>query len=328
MTMKILFGANTVTDVRRAAEAGADEIFIGYVPKRWQERYPGYLVPNRRAYQNANLLDRPSLAEAVRCAHGAGLSIYLTLNAQVYSATQTDLLTELVADAHDVQVDALIVADPAILLLLRDLGSRLPIHISTGGVVMNSAAGRFFVRTFGVSRLVIPRAVRVDEIQSMARELPDTELEVFLWGSGCPNEDGLCSYKHGAKSLAEIPSCLKRQAWNIDAKARGPTHDHEAGAKFVQRFRTFPKNGACGVCALPDFFDAGIHSAKVTTRDGITKFARDYKGLMSFIRLACDMAQDRSVSRAAFTARMRQERQKLTQLPCDDCYYPFSSEPT
>ena len=93
--------------------------------------------------------------------------------------------------------DALLVADPAVLMMLRAAKVRLPVHASVGLGVQNVEAVAFF-RNLGIYRFVLPRKIHPDEIVSLLRGTPkEVEYEIFLLGEWCFFNDQICFCSHG-----------------------------------------------------------------------------------------------------------------------------------
>jgi hypothetical protein len=101
-----------------------------------------------------------------------------------------------------------IIADPAILMMLRAAKVELPVHASVGLGVQNVQSVEFF-RNLGINRFVLPRKLRPDEIVSLLQGTPkEVEFEVFLLGEWCFYNDQTCFCTHGH---GRNPFCYKQK---------------------------------------------------------------------------------------------------------------------
>jgi putative protease len=87
--------------------------------------------------------------------------------------------------------DALIMADPGLILLVRERWPELPIHLSVQANTVNAAAVRFWQRQ-GLSRVILSRELSLDEVAEIRQACPDMELEVFVHGALCIAYSGRC----------------------------------------------------------------------------------------------------------------------------------------
>jgi U32 family peptidase len=87
--------------------------------------------------------------------------------------------------------DALIMADPGLILLVRERWPDLPIHLSVQANTLNAAAVRFWQRQ-GIARVILSRELSLEEIAEIREACPDMELEVFVHGALCIAYSGRC----------------------------------------------------------------------------------------------------------------------------------------
>ena len=142
------------------------------------------------------------IEDAVRYAHENGVNVYLAINILAHQRDLARLkhsLPELLAAGPD----GVIVADPAIFCLVREISPDLRIHISTQANVTSAEACRFWHR-LGASRIVLARELTLAEIREIRQETPcELELEAFVHGAMCMAYSGRCllsSYFSGRDS--------------------------------------------------------------------------------------------------------------------------------
>jgi putative protease len=87
--------------------------------------------------------------------------------------------------------DALIMADPGLIDLVRETWPELPVHLSVQANTVNFAGVRFW-RKLGIRRIILSRELSLDEVAEIRQECPDIELEVFVHGALCIAYSGRC----------------------------------------------------------------------------------------------------------------------------------------
>ncbi|MFM2409067.1 MAG: hypothetical protein RL358_1809, partial [Pseudomonadota bacterium] len=89
------------------------------------------------------------------------------------------------------QPDALIMADPGLIAMVRERWPEVPIHLSVQANTVNYAAVKFW-QSLGLTRIILSRELSLDEIAEIRQECPDMELEVFVHGALCIAYSGRC----------------------------------------------------------------------------------------------------------------------------------------
>ncbi len=174
---ELLAPAGTLKHLHTAIAYGADAVYAGL---------PRYSLRVR----NNDFDHLEQLANGIAAAHAAGRKLYLAANVLPHNSKVKSFLKDLepvVAHAPD----ALIVADPGLLLLARERWPDLPLHLSVQANTMNHAAVRFWAAN-GVSRIILSRELALDEIAEIRQLCPETELEVFVHGALCIAFSGRC----------------------------------------------------------------------------------------------------------------------------------------
>jgi len=199
---EILAPAGSRSSFLAAMAAGADAVYCGL------KQYSA-----RMAAKNFRMKDLSNLRAA---AAGRGARVYIALNTLVKPGELADMGQTLRRLHREVAPDALIVQDLAVTALARQVGFRGEIHLSTLANVSFSAALKHVSQNPGVDRVVLPRELSIDEIQTMARACPDTlGLEVFVHGALCYAVSGRCywsSYLGGKSGLRGrcVQPCRRR----------------------------------------------------------------------------------------------------------------------
>jgi putative protease len=209
---ELLAPAGSLDAVRAALANGADAVYLGAV--RFNARDDGAQLT----------LDE--LAEACRLARGRGRRVYLTLNVLVKPAELADAL-ELLGEAVDRGINAVIVQDVGLIRLIRRIYPNLEVHGSTQ-MTVHDASGARVTRQLGVSRVVLARENTLDDIRSIKAAVPELGLEAFVHGALCISYSGQC-YMSGmiSERSANRGSCAQscRKDYVLADRASGEELD-------------------------------------------------------------------------------------------------------
>lgn len=163
--------------MRYAFAYGADAVYIG------QPRY------SLRVRENEfNRLE--NIAEAIEEAHQLGKLVYIASNLSPHNNKAHTYLRDM-EPVIDMQPDALIMADPGLIMMVRDRWPDVPIHLSVQANAVNFATVKFW-QNLGLTRIILSRELSLDEIEEIRQECPDMELEVFVHGALCIAYSGRC----------------------------------------------------------------------------------------------------------------------------------------
>ena len=243
--LEILAPAGSAASLAAALAAGADAVYFG-TDEGWNAR--------ARA-DNFRVDDLPAVMRQI---HRAGARGYLTLNTLVFEP-ELCAVERIVRAAAAAGVDALIVQDPAVALLARALCPALDLHASTQMTLSAPAAAAVAAR-LGISRIVVPRELSVDEIRAFAAASP-IELEVFIHGALCVSWSGQCltSESWGGRS-ANRGQCAQSCRLPYDLVVDGEAQD-----LGEVRYLLSPQDLA-GATAVPALAAAGVACLKIEGR--------------------------------------------------------------
>jgi len=171
------------------APAGSFEKMVAAIHYGADAVYCGGKKYSLRAHAS-NFSDE-QMAEAVAYAHERDAKLYVTVN---IFAHREDLqgLEKYLLFLKDIQVDGIIISDPGILSLAKEIIPGIPVHLSTQANVTNPANAKFW-EAQGVARLNVARELSLAEIAEIRRVLHETTLvEVFVHGALCISYSGRC----------------------------------------------------------------------------------------------------------------------------------------
>ena len=173
---ELLSPAGTLRNMRYAFAYGADAVYAGL---------PRYSLRVRN-----NDFREENMAERIAEAHGLGKQFFVAVNVMPHGAKLRTFLEDM-EPVVAMGPDAFIMADPGLIMLVRERWPELPVHLSVQANTTNAAAVRFW-RSVGVSRVILSRELSLEEIADIRQECPDTELEVFVHGALCIAYSGRC----------------------------------------------------------------------------------------------------------------------------------------
>ncbi len=177
MTTELLSPAGTLKSMRYAFAYGADAVYAG------QPRY-SLRVRNNEFNKIENI------GTAIAEAHTGGKKFYLASNVSPHN----DKIRSYIRDLEPViamRPDALIMADPGLIMLVRERWPEQEIHLSVQANAVNYASVKFWA-TNGIRRVILSRELSLDEIEEIKQRCPEVELEVFVHGALCIAYSGRC----------------------------------------------------------------------------------------------------------------------------------------
>jgi putative protease len=175
-TPELLSPAGTLKNMRYALAYGADAVYAG------QPRY------SLRAREND--FDLENLRTGINEAHDLGKRFYVASNISPHNRKVDSYLADM-APVIALRPDALIMADPGLIMLVREHWPEMPIHLSVQANTVNYATVQFW-QSVGVERVILSRELSLDEIEDIRQRCPDMELEVFVHGALCIAYSGRC----------------------------------------------------------------------------------------------------------------------------------------
>jgi putative protease len=175
-TPELLLPAGTLERMRAAYDFGADAVYAG------QPRY------SLRARNNDFKLEQ--LKQGIEEAHTRGKKFYVASNIIPHNGKVRTYLADM-EPVIEMNPDALIMADPGLIMMVRERWPHIPVHLSVQANTVNYMGVRFW-QSLGLTRIILSRELSLDEIEEIRQECPDMELEVFVHGALCIAYSGRC----------------------------------------------------------------------------------------------------------------------------------------
>lgn len=249
---ELLVPAGSLEVLKTAVIFGADAVYIG-----------GEAFGLRAKAKN---FTKEEMAEGIAFAHEHGTRVHVTANILAHNDDIKEA-TEYFNELKEMNPDALIIADPGMFMLAREICPELDIHISTQANNTNYMTYRFWHEQ-GARRVVSARELSLSEIKEIRENIPEEmEIESFIHGSMCISYSGRCllsNYFTGRDS--NRGACTHPCRWKyavVEETRPGeylPVYENERGTYI------FNSKDLCMVEHIPEMIDAGIDSFKIEGR--------------------------------------------------------------
>lgn len=237
---ELLAPAGSLDKLKTAVLYGANAVYLA-----------GQEFGLRAAADNFTLEE---LREGVEFAHARGAHTYVVLNGFLHD-DDLRALPAFVRYLKELKVDAVIVSDPGVALVVREHGP-IPLHVSTQASVLNTQ-GALAWKALGATRVVLGREVSVREGGRIQREA-GIEVEMFVHGAMCMAYSGHCvisNFTQGRDSNRGGCAHSCRFSYDLSFENGNRLSAHALSSKDLE-----------GLMALPQFVEEGIVSLKVEGR--------------------------------------------------------------
>lgn len=249
---ELLIPASSLEVLKTAVIFGADAVYIG-----------GEAFGLRAKARNFSPQD---MAEGIRFAHEYGKKVYVTANILAHNK-DLEGAREYFAQLRELGPDALIISDPGMFVIARQVWPEAEIHISTQANNTNYMTYRFWWEQ-GARRVVSARELSLEEIRQIRENIPEEmEIESFVHGAMCISYSGRCllsNYFTGRD--ANQGECTHPCRWKyavVEESRPGeylPVYENERGT-FL-----FNSKDLCMIGHIPELIGAGIDSFKIEGR--------------------------------------------------------------
>ena len=249
---ELLIPASCLEVLKLAIKYGADAVYIG-----------GEMYGLRAKAKN---FSKEDMIEGIKYAHEKGKKVFVTAN---ITAHDKDLegVKEYFKELKEIKPDAVIISDPGVFMLAKEVCPEIDIHISTQANNVNYADFNFWYG-LGATRVVSARELSLDEIAEIRNHIPaDKEIETFVHGAMCMAYSGRCllsNYMTGRD--ANQGACTHPCRWKyhvVEENRPGeymPIEENERGTYI------FNSKDLCMIDYVPELVKAGIDSFKIEGR--------------------------------------------------------------
>ncbi len=249
---ELLIPASSLEVLKIAVIYGADAVYIG-----------GEAFGLRAKAKNFSMEE---IREGIAFAHAHDVKVYITANILAHNG-DLDGVRAYFAELREIKPDALIISDPGVYMIAKEVCPEIERHISTQANNTNYGTYRFWYEQ-GAKRVVSARELSLAEIKEIRANIPDDlEIETFIHGAMCISYSGRCllsNYFTGRD--ANQGACTHPCRWKyavVEEKRPGeylPVYENERGTYI------FNSKDLCMIEHIPDLMESGIDSFKIEGR--------------------------------------------------------------
>lgn len=250
--VELLIPAGSLEVLKVAVDYGADAVYIGGESFGLRAKAHNFTIEEMR--------------EAAEYCHKHDVKLYVTANIFAHN-DDLEGVRAYFEELKNVDIDALIISDPAIFMLAKEILPDVERHVSTQANNTNYGIYQFWYNQ-GASRVVSARELSLREIKEIRNHIPDDmEIESFIHGAMCISYSGRCLLSHFLTGRdANQGACTHPCRWKysvVEEKRPGeyfPVEEDDRGTYI------FNSKDLCMVEHIPDLIDAGIDSFKIEGR--------------------------------------------------------------
>jgi putative protease len=250
--IELLAPAGDLEKLKIAVLYGADAVYLG-----------GTSFSLRAKAKN---FTNEEMKEGVEFAHAHNVKVYVTCNIFAHNE-DFENMADYFRELEKLGVDALLIADPGVFALAREVIPNMPIHISTQANNTNSQTALFWHK-LGAERIVMARELSLKEIKGISDTIPEElEIEAFVHGAMCISYSGRCllsNYLSGRDSNKGACSHPCRWQYYLTESTRPneymPIVEEERGTYI------FNSKDLCMIQHIDELDEAGIYSLKIEGR--------------------------------------------------------------
>lgn len=249
---ELLIPASSLEVLKTAVIFGADAVYIG-----------GEAFGLRAKAKNFSMEE---MREGIEFAHEHDVKVYVTANILAHNSDLPEV-RKYFEELKGLKPDALIIADPGVFDIAKEVCPEIERHISTQANNTNYGTYNFWYRQ-GASRVVSARELSMKELKELRANIPeDLEIETFIHGAMCISYSGRCllsNYFTGRD--ANRGACTHPCRWKyavVEETRPGeymPVYENERGTYI------FNSKDLCMIEHIPELIDAGINSLKIEGR--------------------------------------------------------------
>ena len=247
---EVLSPAGTLEKLKVAIDYGADAVFVG-----------GQAYGLRSRAGNFSMEE---LQEGIDYAHARGAKVYVAANMVTHEGNEIgagDWFRQL----RDMGLDAVIVSDPALIVICSTEAPGLEIHLSTQASSTNYETFEFW-KAMGLTRVVLAREVNMAELAEI-RKRTDVEIEAFVHGAMCISYSGRCVLSnHMSHRDANRGGCSQSCSWKYDLYDMPFGGERRSLKGEIPEEYSMSSVDMCMIDHIPDLIENGVDSLKIEGR--------------------------------------------------------------
>ncbi len=247
---EVLSPAGTLEKLKVAIDYGADAVFVG-----------GQAYGLRSRAGNFSMEE---LQEGIDYAHAHGAKVYVAANMVTHEGNEIGA-GEWFRQLRDMGLDAVIVSDPALIVICSTEAPGLEIHLSTQASSTNYETFEFW-KAMGLTRVVLAREVNMAELAEI-RKRTDVEIEAFVHGAMCISYSGRCVLSnHMSHRDANRGGCSQSCRWKYDLYDMPFGGERRSLKGEIPEDYSMSSVDMCMIDHIPDLIENGVDSLKIEGR--------------------------------------------------------------
>ena len=250
--IELLAPAGDLEKLKTAIDYGADAVYFG-----------GEMFSLRAGAGN---FSKEDMIKGIEYAHSRGRKCHLTINIFPHNY-DIDGIEKYLHSIEDVEIDAFIVSDPGVIMMIQEIIPNAEIHLSTQANLTNYKTAEFWAK-HGLKRIVMARELSLAEMKIMREKIPaEMEMEAFIQGAMCISYSGRCLLSNFMINRdANKGECAHPCRWKyklVEEKRPDeeyPIYEDERGTYIMN------SKDLSMLEHIPDLVETGISSAKIEGR--------------------------------------------------------------
>ncbi|MGL5754280.1 MAG: peptidase U32 family protein [Paraclostridium sp.] len=247
--VELLASAKNLNSLKIALENGADAVYIG------GDSFGIDAITKKFSSED--------LQNGIKFAHEKLKKVYVAVNVMPHNEDFKEL-KEYLLNLEKLDIDGIIVSDPGVLTIVKNIVPNIKIHMGQQANVTNYNSANFWYEQ-GVKRIIVTSELSVDEISMIRAKTPlDMEIEAFIHGPICISYSGrrlISSYLDGKENIDYREGNKKYNL--LEEKRQGeyyPVYEDNKGTFF------FNSKDLCMLKYIPEFIKSGVTSLKIDGR--------------------------------------------------------------
>ncbi|MDG4526328.1 peptidase U32 family protein [Streptococcus suis] len=247
---EVLSPAGTLEKLKVAIDYGADAVFVGGQAYGLRSRAGNFTMDEMR--------------EGIEYAHARGAKVYVAAN-MVTREGNEEGAGAWFRELRDMGLDAVIVSDPALIVICATEAPGLEIHLSTQASSTNYETFEFW-KELGLTRVVLAREVTMEEVAEI-RKRTDVEIEAFVHGAMCISYSGRCVLSnHMSKRDANRGGCSQSCRWKYNLYDLPFGEERRSIKGEIPEEFSMSAVDMCMIDHIPDMIENGVDSLKIEGR--------------------------------------------------------------
>ncbi len=247
---ELLAPAGNLEKLKIAVLYGADAVYVG-----------GKSFSLREAANNFSLEE---LKEGLNFAHSRGVKVYVTIN-MIPHNDDFEGLPSYIIELNEIGVDAVIVADPGVLSVVKEVASDLEVHLSTQANNVNWRNVKFWGEQ-GIDRVILARELSLDEMKEINQQVK-IGTEAFIHGAMCISYSGRCLLSNYMINRdANRGQCAHSCRWKYSLMEKERPGEYYPIFEDENGTYIFNSKDLCMIEYIPELMTAGLSSLKIEGR--------------------------------------------------------------